>query len=204
MAVFNDIICSALKLRFITTVILSASPFLTRKLLTILFLYPSTTTILCMPAFSKSSIIFSIKVVDSLYLRKNYRDEIFDEIVKSELPNIGQYRYSDLGFYLLSEAITRITGTTIDKYAYKTFYGPLGLQTMGYRPLNRFHKSRLVPTEQDNYFRFRKIQGYVHDMGAAMLGGVSGHAGLFSNARDMAILMQMLLNKGMYGGNISF
>jgi beta-N-acetylhexosaminidase len=149
---------------------------------------------------NKRSKIFSIKVVDSLYLRKNYRDEIFDEIVKSELPNIGQYRYSDLGFYLLSEAITRITGTTIDKYAYNTFYGPLGLQTMGYRPLNRFHKSRLVPTEHDNYFRFRKIQGYVHDMGAAMLGGVSGHAGLFSNARDMAILMQMLLNKGVYGG----
>lgn len=148
----------------------------------------------------KRSNIFAIKVADSLYLKKSYRDVMYSEIINSELPNTGHYRYSDLGFYLLAEAITKITGYPLDKYAEKNFYHSLALQTTGYRPLNRFHKSRIVPSEMDNYFRYRKIQGYVHDMGAAMLGGVSGHAGLFSSSRDMAVIMQMLLNKGSYGG----
>ena len=144
--------------------------------------------------------LFSVKVTDSLYLTNKYREVIWDEIVKSELPNVGQYRYSDLGFYMLAEAISRITGKTIDKYTASTFYGPMGLQFMTYNPLNKMHRKRIVPSEQDNYFRLRKIQGYVHDMGAAMLGGVSGHAGLFSNARDLTVIMQMLLNMGSYGG----
>lgn len=148
----------------------------------------------------KRTSVFSIKVTDSLYMKNSYREVMYNEIVNSELPNVGHYRYSDLGFYLLAEAITRITGTTIDKFADKSFYHSLALQTTGYRPINRFHKSRIVPSEMDNYFRFRKIQGYVHDMGAAMLGGVSGHAGLFSNSRDLAVIMQMLINKGSYGG----
>lgn len=141
-----------------------------------------------------------IKVMDSLYLVNNYREKIWDEIVASDLPNKGEYRYSDLGFYMLAETIHRVTGTPIDKYAYNTFYKSMGLRTLKYRPLNYFKRARIVPTEKDNYFRMATIQGYVHDMGAAMLGGVSGHAGLFSNANDLAVLMQMLLNKGTYGG----
>jgi CubicO group peptidase (beta-lactamase class C family) len=105
---------------------------------------------------------------------------------------------------MLAESVNRITGTPINKYADANFYDPLGLKTMGYLPLNRFHKSRIAPSEIDNYFRFKKVQGYVHDMGAAMFGGVSGHAGLFSNAKDLAILMQMLLNQGNYGSKEFF
>ncbi len=147
---------------------------------------------------------FSVKVIDSLYLINKYREVIWDDIIKSDLPNGGQYRYSDLGFYMLSEAISRITGTPLDIYSANSFYTPLGLKTMSFKPLNHFHRKRIVPSEIDNYFRSRKIQGYVHDMGAAMLGGVSGHAGVFSNSRDLAIIMQMLLNKGSYGGKEYF
>jgi len=141
-----------------------------------------------------------IKVLDSLYLVNNYKEKIWDEIVSSDLPNIGEYRYSDLGFYMLAETIHRVTGTPIDQYVFNNFYKTMGLRTLKYKPLNYFKRTRIVPSERDNYFRMNTVQGYVHDMGAAMLGGVSGHAGLFSNASDLAVLMQMLLNKGSYGG----
>jgi CubicO group peptidase (beta-lactamase class C family) len=84
-------------------------------------------------------------------------------------------------------------------YAYKAFYEPLGAGTLGYLPLNRFDESRIVPTENDMFFRRQLLRGYVHDPGAAMLGGIAGHAGLFSNANDLAKMMQMFLNWGSYG-----
>jgi len=141
-----------------------------------------------------------IKVIDSLYLLSNYREAIWDEIVNSDLPNLGEYKYSDLGFYMLAEIIKRRTGSSIDVFAEKQFYKPLLMNKTCYRPLLYFKKNNIVPSEVDKYFRMRTVQGYVHDMGAAMLGGISGHAGLFSTSRDLAILMQMLLNKGTYGG----
>ncbi len=99
-----------------------------------------------------------------------------------------------------SEVIKRQSGQPIEEYVQKTFYQPLGLGTMGYRPYEKFPIERIPPTENDDYFRDRRIQGYVHDMGAAMLNQATGHAGLFSTAEDLAVLMQMLLNKGSYGG----
>ena len=86
----------------------------------------------------------------------------------------------------------------------ETFYEPLGLSTATYNAYEKFSKDKLVPSEDDKYWRQQKLQGYVHDMGAAMLGGVSGHAGLFANANDIAIIMQMLLNEGYYGGKQYF
>lgn len=143
---------------------------------------------------------FQAKVTDQLYLRKDFQDSIWQQIYSSEISPVKDYVYSDLGYYMIAEMIAQQTGKTIDEYVQETFYQPLGLKTATYNPLNEFDKSRIVPTEEDRYWRNQKVHGYVHDMGAAMLNGVSGHAGLFANAQDVAVLMQMLLNMGYYGG----
>jgi CubicO group peptidase (beta-lactamase class C family) len=88
----------------------------------------------------------------------------------------------------------------LNQYVADNFYTPLGMQTAGFLPRNRFAPSQIIPTEQDTYFRDTLLVGYVHDQGAALTGGVSGHAGLFASANDLAIMYQMLLNKGTYGG----
>jgi beta-glucosidase-like glycosyl hydrolase/CubicO group peptidase (beta-lactamase class C family) len=143
---------------------------------------------------------FGIEVTDDLYLRSDYRDSIWSRILGTQLREKRNYRYSDLGFYMMHETINNITGKPIDQYTQEEFYGPLGLTDTGYNPLLRHDNKRIPPTEKDNYFRGQVVDGYVHDMGAAMLGGVSGHAGLFSNTGDLAVLAQMLLNGGSYGG----
>ena len=143
---------------------------------------------------------FTTKVANNLFIVNFYRDSIFDTIVSSELREKKEYKYSDVGYYLMCDAIENLTGRPFDKYMDGDFYQPLGLNTMGYKPLENFPKTRIAPTEDDTTFRKQLIQGYVHDPGAAMLGGVSGHAGLFSNASDLAVVMQMLLQNGYYGG----
>ena len=148
----------------------------------------------------RQSEVFSVKITDQLYLKKDFQDSIWSQIYKSELSPQQGYVYSDLGFYLAGKIVEAQTGLRVDQYASKTFYSPLGLQTTGYNPLEKFDKMRIVPSEEDRYWRNQKLQGYVHDMGAAMLDGVSGHAGLFSSAKDLAVIMQMLLNMGYYGG----
>ena len=152
----------------------------------------------------KSSETFSIPVADKLFMRYDFVSEIKDQIYNSKLrPNPG-YKYSDLAFYMVSDMINFKTGSPVDKYAEENFYNKLGLSTMGYKPWIKHSLTRVVPTEEDRYFRRQKVHGYVHDMGAAMLGGVAGHAGLFSNANDLAIIMQMILNGGHYGGERFF
>ena len=143
---------------------------------------------------------YHIPVTESLFLRSDFTDSIWQQIIHSDLRQDNRYVYSDLGFYLLSQAIERITEEPIDIYVKKHFYEPLGLSTASYNPWRRFPMDELVPSERDNYFRRQTVRGYVHDMGAAMLGGVSGHAGLFANARDVGVLMQLLLQEGFYGG----
>lgn len=149
---------------------------------------------------SKASVSFSLPVVDNLFLKTDYKRAILTEIYESEVYESRKYRYSDIGFYLLNEIVNQASGSGMDQYLDEMIYKELGLKTMTFNPWVKFPKERMVPTEEDRYFRFKRIQGYVHDMGAAMLGGVAGHAGLFSNAEDLAILYQMLLNKGYYGG----
>lgn len=143
---------------------------------------------------------FTIPVADSLFLRTDYRDSIWSRIYVSELKPKKRYKYSDLAFYFMHKTIKNLNGKPINLYADETFYSPLGLRKTGYLPLEKHKKSTIAPSENDTYFRKQKIQGHVHDMGAAMLGGVSGHAGLFSNAKELAIIYQMLLNGGNYGG----
>ncbi len=142
---------------------------------------------------------YSIKVANELYIQNSYTDSIWKFIVDSDLRRQKRYVYSDLGFYFNKYIVEQLSEQPLDQYVNATFYAPLGLSTMTYNPINKFPLSRIVPTEADSMFRRQLIHGYVHDQGAAMMGGVAGHAGVFSNANDLAILMQMLLNRGDYG-----
>jgi beta-N-acetylhexosaminidase len=148
----------------------------------------------------EKSTLFPYRVAENIYIRWDYPDTLFQAIINSELREHNDYRYSDLGFYILKRIIERTTNETIDKYVLKNFYKPLGLVTMCYQPRNYFELSRIIPSENDTAFRKQILQGDVNDPGAAMCGGLGGHAGLFSNSNDVAILMQMLLQGGDYGG----
>ncbi|MFC5285091.1 serine hydrolase domain-containing protein [Pedobacter alpinus] len=152
-----------------------------------------------------SSENYTVKVADSFFMKKEYfRDVMWKQMLESPLKTRGKYVYSDLSMYFMKEIVETITQEPMADYVMNNFYKPLGMHTTGFNPRYRFTKSRIIPTEQDNYFRKTLLWGYVHDQGAAMVGGVSGHAGLFSNATDLAILYQMLLNKGTYGGKRYF
>ncbi len=149
---------------------------------------------------SSKSDSFDILVHEDMYMRSDYVDSIYSRIYGTSLKEDRDYKYSDLGFYLMHQIIESKSGKPLDQYAKDEFYNPLGLEKTLFNPLVKFDKSNVPPTEDDKYFRNTTIHGHVHDMGAAMLGGVSGHAGLFSNAKELAIIMQMLLNGGNYLG----
>ncbi len=140
------------------------------------------------------------QIADSLWIDKNYEQEMFATIANTELKVPGEYLYSDLGFILLRKLVENVSNQSFESFMQENFYTPLALGSMGFNPLAKgIAKEKIAPTENDTLFRKQMIQGYVHDPAAAMLGGVSGHAGLFSNANDVAVIMQMLLNKGTYG-----
>jgi beta-N-acetylhexosaminidase len=147
---------------------------------------------------------FSKRVSDSLYLRDDYHDTIMKQIINSPLIDKKEYRYSDFTFIILKQYLEKITGRKLDELTYEHFYKALGMNNTMYNPLKKFDKTVIVPTEIDTYFRHDTIQGYVHDMEAAMEDGVGGHAGIFSNAMDVAKMMQMYLQKGNYGGRQYF
>jgi CubicO group peptidase (beta-lactamase class C family) len=137
-------------------------------------------------------------------LRNDYHDTLWSKILNSPLENVGKSVYSDLDFIFLAAVVEQITGKTIDVYAQEQFYKPLGLKRITYNPLNTFAFGQIAPTELDLTFRGEQVHGYVHDPGAAMMGGVAGHAGLFATAQDIAVIFQMLLNNGVYGGKRYF
>ncbi len=147
---------------------------------------------------------FPNTVASELYSTRSVRDTVLARIYDSQLLSQKEYKYSDLGYYLFMELIEEMEGESLDVLVSKNFYQPLGAYTMTYRPLEKFPKREIVPTENDKIFRKQELRGYVHDQGAAMLGGVAGHAGLFSNANDLAKLMQMYLQYGTYGGTEYF
>ncbi len=142
---------------------------------------------------------FSVQVAENVWIRTGYENTMYAEILSSTL-GPKRYKYSDVGYYFIKKIVEKQTGKPFAEYVTSTFYEPMGLNNMRYTPLNYFDKSRIAPTEDDQIFRKQLIHGYVHDQGAAMLGGVGGHAGLFSNATDLASLMQLFLNGGVYGG----
>ena len=149
---------------------------------------------------TRPTVEFQLKVAEDLYLRRDYNDTILKGIADSELLPKKQYKYSDFSFILFKEYLERENGKTLEYLAENNFYKYLGATSLTYNPLHKFDKSVVIPTENDNYFRYQTVQGYVHDMAAAMQGGISGHAGLFSNALDVAKVMQMYLQNGSYGG----
>jgi beta-N-acetylhexosaminidase len=153
---------------------------------------------------TEKNVDFPVKVADELFIRKDYRDSIFEMIKDSDLRKRNGYKYSDLPYYLLMKYLEEFYGTSLDKLVQRNIYESLGANYTTYNPLSKFDRDDIAPTEYDDYFRMQKVHGYVHDQGAAMLGGVCGHAGLFSNANDVAKIMQMYLWKGFYGGKRYF
>ncbi len=147
---------------------------------------------------------FDVQVAENMYMRNDYQDSIFTRIKDSDLRSRLSYKYSDLPFYILKKYLEEFYGNSLEDLVQTHFYEPLGMNYTTYNPLEKFSKADIVPTEEDNYFRMQKVHGFVHDQGAAMLGGVSGHAGLFSNANDVAKIMQMYLWRGFYGGKRFF
>jgi beta-N-acetylhexosaminidase len=139
-------------------------------------------------------------VADGMYINVAYQDSIIKWILATPQGTRGKYLYSDMGMYLLKRVIEKVAGMPMDVFLRQQYYAPLGLSTLGYNPLERFEKDRIMPTEDDKVFRKQQVQGHVHDPGAAMMGGVAGHAGLFSDANDLAIVLQMLMDGGTYGG----
>lgn len=143
---------------------------------------------------------FNLEVAPGMYLRNDFKKYIYKTIRLSPLKDRGKYVYSDLFFVMAPELISKVSGTNYLEYLDSSFYKPLGAGTLTYLPAGKFSTDRIVPTEKDEYFRKRLLQGSVHDEAAATLGGISGNAGLFGSANDLAKLLQMYLNYGTYGG----
>ena len=143
---------------------------------------------------------FSISVAQNMYMRTSWRDTMYKRIIESPLGKKSNYIYSDNDFIFLGKLVEALSGLTLNDYVKKEFYTPLGLTTATFLPKNSLPTNRIAPTEEEKYFRLQLLSGTVHDPGAAMFGGVAGHAGLFSNAYDIAVLMQMLLNGGTFNG----
>lgn len=153
---------------------------------------------------SEKSDQFNIEVTKNLYLRSDYQDSIQKIIKDSDLLDRLRYRYSDFPYYILKKFIETHYDKPLDELVQDHFYQSLGANNTLYNPYYKISSKKIVPTEIDDYYRHQKVHGFVHDMGAAMQNGVGGHAGIFSNANDVAKIMQMFLQKGFYGGKRYF
>lgn len=143
---------------------------------------------------------FNVRVSDNLYMNKDFRKTMYDTIRSSKLIPRKKYLYSGLAFYLFPEIISNLTGEDYEDYVKQNFYRPLGARTVTFNPYIYYPAGRIIPTETDDFFRLQILHGFVHDEGAAMMGGVSGNAGLFGTANDLAKIFQMYLQKGYFGG----
>jgi CubicO group peptidase (beta-lactamase class C family) len=152
-----------------------------------------------------SSAAFPTKVADRYYIKKGFfSDFMWPKMLNSPIKTRGSYVYSDISMYVMQDIVEHISQKPEEQYVTDNFYSPLGMHSTGYLPRNRFTKEQIVPTEDDQVFRKTLLEGYVHDQGAALKGGVAGHAGLFGSANDLAIYYQLMLNKGSYGGEQYF
>ena len=140
------------------------------------------------------------RVAEDIYVRNDWQDSLYQRILKSKLTPAGHYVYSDNDFIFLGKIVEAVSGLPLNDYARVNFYEPLQMTTTGFKPRDRMALGNIVPTEDEKHFRQQLLRGDVHDEGAAMFGGVAGHAGLFSNAYDLAKLYQMLLNGGTLNG----
>jgi len=148
---------------------------------------------------------FGIKVAEGMYAMDALPDSVWKWTVESDLrkkpygKNRYDYKYSDLGMYMLHRLVEKIVNQPMNEFLAQNFYQPLGVYSLTYLPSEKFELDRIAPTENDRVFRHEIVRGYVHDPAAAMFGGVAGHAGLFGTAHDLAVMMQMMLQKGQYG-----
>jgi beta-N-acetylhexosaminidase len=149
---------------------------------------------------TKSQKGYGVRVAENMYMRNDWADTMFKRILKSPLGVKNKYVYSDNDFIFLGKIVETISGLSLDQYTQQTFYNKIGMYSTGFKPRNRFQLECLVPTETEKHFRQQTTRGDVHDEGASMFGGVAGHAGLFSNAYDLSLLYQMLLNRGEING----
>ncbi len=147
---------------------------------------------------------YRIPVANNLYLKSTFLEEMDEMIIDSPLLDSLYYKYSDLSFYLFKDYLENKYGKSLDILSNDKFYEPLGLKRTLFKPLGVIPENEIVPSEYDRYFRHSELKGHVHDMGAALLGGVGGHAGLFSNAEEVARIMQLYLNKGYFEGKRYF
>jgi CubicO group peptidase (beta-lactamase class C family) len=148
----------------------------------------------------KPSAEYTIKVAENKYMKPEYIDTVLNRIKDCDV-KAKKYLYSDLGMILLSVIIAQESGMPFDEFVKTEIYEKMNLGAIGFNPLERFPKGKIAPTENDTLWRDQWLQGYVHDMAAAMFGGVCGNAGIFSNAWDVAAMMQMYLQNGFYNGN---
>jgi beta-glucosidase-like glycosyl hydrolase/CubicO group peptidase (beta-lactamase class C family) len=142
----------------------------------------------------------SVRVAENLYLWKDWEDTLYKRILQSSLGPKDKYVYSDNDFIFMGKIVEAISGMPLNEYVKKTYYDPLGMSSAGFLPREHFPLGRIAPTADEPIFRRQMIRGDVHDPGAAMFGGVAGHAGLFSDAYDLAVLEQMLLSGGRLNG----
>jgi beta-N-acetylhexosaminidase len=147
---------------------------------------------------------YEIRIADNVYFKDEIRDSIWAKVYRLSLPSRKRYRYGDINFFLLQKAAENLSVSSLDAGLQKSFYTPLGLKYTTFKPLSRFSKNQIVPTENDRKWRKNLVHGYVHDPSAALMGGVAGNAGLFSNAENVAVVFQMLLNDGAYGSERYF
>ena len=143
---------------------------------------------------------YKVQITDNLFMHRKYRKTIFETIRDSPVSAKKDYVYSDLSFILYPQIVEKMTHQPFEDYLKQNVYEPLGATTLTFNPMRFYPLPRMVPTEYDSVFRKTLVWGRVHDEGAAMLGGVSGHAGLFGSANDLMKLVQMYLQKGYYGG----
>jgi beta-N-acetylhexosaminidase len=143
---------------------------------------------------------FNVRVANGVYMRNDWQDTLMKRILDSPLGPNGKYVYSDNDFIFLGKIVEALSGMPLDQYVEQNFYSKLGMTTTGFRPWKKFPIENIVPTEEEKHFRMQLLQGDVHDEGASMFGEVAGHAGLFSDAYDLSILYQMLLNGGQFNG----
>jgi beta-glucosidase-like glycosyl hydrolase/CubicO group peptidase (beta-lactamase class C family) len=150
----------------------------------------------CYCTFNKDC--FNTCVANNLLLRNDFVDTFYNRILQSPVTTEGKYVYSDIDFIFLGKIVEQITGTTIDQYVKTNFYIPMGLESIGYHPLQFLSYDRIVPSTVEKNFRNQTLRGMVHDQGTSIMGGVAGHAGLFSDAYDVAAIMQLFLNGGVW------
>ena len=158
----------------------------------------------CRTFRTKSHANYPVPITDSLFMHKKFKRRVYKAVRKSDLNPTFQYVYSGLSFLLYPDIVSQLTNTSIDTFLYREFYGPLGANRLLYNPIERLPLEEIIPAEIDTSFRRQLVHGRVHDEASAVLGGISCNAGLFGNARDLAKLYQMFLNKGEYGGTRFF